>query len=77
MTEERLEKANYILKEIHWCQGILDHIANNHKITIGYEYGEIDFKCTEHETCPEWLKEAIEHAVTKRRDEFCKVFMEI
>ncbi len=77
MTEERLEKANYILEELHWCQGIIDHIANNNGITIGYEYWGRGIKITEHETCPEWLKEAIKSAVTKRRDELCKVFMEI
>lgn len=77
MTEERLEKANYILKELHWCQGIIDHIARNHKITLEFESGEIGLKSTDRETCTEWLKEAIERAATKRRDELCKVFMEI
>lgn len=75
MTEEVLTQANYILKDIHWCQTILDRIERNYEIK--FEFEKIGLTIDDQEKCPEWLKEIIKIEVTKQRDALSKVFMEI
>jgi len=77
MTEELLTQANYILKDIHWCQTILDRIERNYEIKFEFEDGEIGLTIDDQEKCPEWLKEIIKIEVIKQRDALCKVFMEM
>jgi len=77
MTEELLTQANYILKDIHWCQTILDRIERNYEIKLEFVDGEIGLTIDDQEKCPEWLKEIIKIEVTKQRDALCKVFMEM
>ena len=77
MTEEVLTQANYILKDIHWCQTILDRMERNYEIKFEFEDGENGLTIDDQEKCPEWLKEIIKIEVTKQRDALSKVFMEI
>ena len=67
MTEEQFNRATDIKDDIDWCNDVVHHTVNNHKLTLKFTSSDSCIESTECKACPKWLVDIIENAVIEHR----------
>lgn len=67
MTDKQFNRATEIKGGIYWCNDVVQHTANNHKLMLQFTSSDSCIESTEYKACPKWLVEIIENAVIEHR----------
>lgn len=74
MTDKQFNRAVEIKSGIDWCNDVVHHTANNHKLTLKFTSSDSCIESTDLKACPKWLVDIIEHAVIEHRAKLYEEF---